>query len=725
MLICINNETHKKGSSHHHQQITLQHNNNTKTKLNPHLFTGFSNNFLNIVTYTIYGFVGFVVLIAIVVGFIQSYAWDVTIFLGCILLYGLYTCDFYSDIMFSIQLYNHSFNNDGKTTNIFWFFIASLVFLLFPVLGSIASYLRTQSNWESDASIGDRVRGWLRDWSTYLLFLTLLSGSSFAAINMVNCRLFGHPLFCMGLSHRHLKKFENQRLYSVIILENLPQLILQISYTITTKSITSTTIWAMIFGLLSIIWSIIDIIQSRRLFGNTTDFHTIFRIPCESDEILTKSKRLQLATHRFRDVFAGILRVHPYAIEVDLPSQTINGLVVNISVSQSDKHPRKIYAALDNTNLSGHLSKAIEQAWKLDDNVHVGIITMKEIGKRINELNTSEEENHNDYDSEELDKFEDYNFQMTAVNRLHSTSPSVTNTPGLPSRTPSVDIVPSVSTPTAGGNGNGDGNGNGNVGVGKRFSKRISGMFGFATNNGGGGHGAVNENGARANRLASASDVGRGGSLDVGANLGNIVPNPLSGQKIPFNDDRSSIQIEDSNNSDDDTNNNGGQVASGVPGIAVAKPLTKASVRLADKNNKLTNKNRKLNQELEKTKRMLEIAHQQYEQQYEQQQQQQQQQPQSQASHRQTVPVNNVNYYPPVTQVTQVVHYNNNVNPGYGQSEYYSSQAQPQINRYYTVQYSAQPVQRVPQVIPVRQESVQSFQQNVQDPRFRAESHML
>lgn len=266
--------------------------------------------------------------------------------------------------------------------------------------------MNTQSKWENDPSIGDRLRGWLRDWSTYLLSFTLLSGSSFAAINLVNVcvpvylvgnkctqiksgtavffvfffcvytrvtwscenfvvcvffsfqsRVFGHPLFCMGLSYRHLKKFENQRLYSVIVAENVPQLVIQIWFAVAQGELDQTTILAMISGTLSIVWSVVDVLQSRKLFATTHDYNTVFRIPCESADIMKKRHRLALATHRFNGVFAAILGVDPFAIEVDLPTLQEHGLIINFSVSQSKTHPRALYAALDNAHQRGQLAR--------------------------------------------------------------------------------------------------------------------------------------------------------------------------------------------------------------------------------------------------------------------------------------------------------------------------------------------------------------------------------
>merc|ERR1712241_1127180 len=123
-----------------------------------------------------------IVLILAVYATIEMYKDDVTIFVSSILLFGLYTWDFYSDILFSIEVWvqydlsNNDARNDTETTYL-WLFIFCIVFLVVPVLTGLSSLFRFQDKWTKDPSIGDRVKGWNRDWSTYLLFLTVMSGS--------------------------------------------------------------------------------------------------------------------------------------------------------------------------------------------------------------------------------------------------------------------------------------------------------------------------------------------------------------------------------------------------------------------------------------------------------------------------------------------------------------------------------------------------------------------
>ena len=124
----------------------------------------------------------------------------------------------------------------------------------------------SQSQWNNDPTIKERVNYFLMHYNLALIALAALSGSAFSAIEICNSQAFGIEsllfcifvcyfvilffgccvncvLFCvfvfvncfegleffnMGLTERHLKAFNSKRLYSTILYENLPQLCIQL-----------------------------------------------------------------------------------------------------------------------------------------------------------------------------------------------------------------------------------------------------------------------------------------------------------------------------------------------------------------------------------------------------------------------------------------------------------------------------------------------------------------
>eukprot|EP01084_Bolivina_argentea_P269736 458494_1 len=110
------------------------------------------------------------------------------------------------------------------------FLIALCVCIIFIIIPSVFSlfqvYYHSKKEWSSD----DRIRGWLVKYSNMLYIISILTGSSFAAVDIMNSNLFGLQYFEMGLSNKQRILFKTKRIYSVVMLENIPQLALQIWY---------------------------------------------------------------------------------------------------------------------------------------------------------------------------------------------------------------------------------------------------------------------------------------------------------------------------------------------------------------------------------------------------------------------------------------------------------------------------------------------------------------
>ena len=127
----------------------------------------------------------------------------------------LYLIDFYSDLLFNVQLIacyyyllsNHS--NDDLDNNLNDFgdssllkidnypfielFILSIfgaVFIIVPFVVAFGKLFKFEMYWQKDVSIGERMRAWIQDWGSYLLIVTIISGSPFGSVNLANVCIF-------------------------------------------------------------------------------------------------------------------------------------------------------------------------------------------------------------------------------------------------------------------------------------------------------------------------------------------------------------------------------------------------------------------------------------------------------------------------------------------------------------------------------------------------------
>lgn len=69
----------------------------------------------------------------------------------------------------------------------------------------------------------------------------------------------------MGLTERHIKKFQRKRFYSTVIFENLPQLFIQIWYFIDRKDSDLVATLAFISSVASVFLAMIDVYSSLSL----------------------------------------------------------------------------------------------------------------------------------------------------------------------------------------------------------------------------------------------------------------------------------------------------------------------------------------------------------------------------------------------------------------------------------------------------------------------------
>ena len=134
--------------------------------------------------------------------------------IGALLAFFMQTMDMISDCFFIAQLnIENKIELDTTYTIIFY---VSILFIVLPAMTALFQlYFHSKKHWLED----NHTRSWLRKFSSLLLILSIITGSSFAATNLLNSYLFQLEIFDMGLTQRQLKGFNTKRVYSIVILE--------------------------------------------------------------------------------------------------------------------------------------------------------------------------------------------------------------------------------------------------------------------------------------------------------------------------------------------------------------------------------------------------------------------------------------------------------------------------------------------------------------------------
>ena len=96
------------------------------------------------------------------------------------------------------------------------FLYLCIAFIVIPSLLSLFQvYYYSSRIWGED----NKIREWLLKYAKLLYVTSVLTGSSFTAVEIMNSNIFGLSYFEMNLTHRQRIAFKTQRIYSVVMLE--------------------------------------------------------------------------------------------------------------------------------------------------------------------------------------------------------------------------------------------------------------------------------------------------------------------------------------------------------------------------------------------------------------------------------------------------------------------------------------------------------------------------
>ena len=242
------------------------------------------------------------------------------------------------------------------------------LFIILPVIANLIQLHHEIQEWMRNTYSQHTVQPWIQSHLRFLYMLSILCGSAFAAVNICNSNLFHLSIFNMGLNKRQKATFKNERLLSNVILENIPQLILQMIFLILTvgSSISSITLIAMIFSIISMLSTIFDY-QSSSLFFKCESI-TVIEMSIESKQLAnTQHKKFdRIIVHHRNPIcheLAKIICVDRRLIEIILSIQTTTGAKLIFYIRNNDSRDEKLGAtivtAIRNAIDSGQLTQVM------------------------------------------------------------------------------------------------------------------------------------------------------------------------------------------------------------------------------------------------------------------------------------------------------------------------------------------------------------------------------
>eukprot|EP01083_Nonionella_stella_P166877 559323_1 len=301
---------------------------------------------------------------------------------------ALDVCDTVLDILFALNL--TLYFNETKSIQFLVAAIASYVFIIFPITYSIIQLvMKSRKWWETD----DDIRSWWTDNSKVLYLLSICTGSSYTAVEIVNCNAFQLDVFTMGLKKPQRIQFNTKRVYGIVLCENIPQVGIQIWY-LTTVGLDLTALLSIIFSLISIVTATLTICTQKILIRNQEFEKISFHISGE-EIVPSVSNKIK----GIKSKIGLLLGISRKLIEIPRAKLVSGGLKFEIYlfINNIESNDLDYVRVMNEALKNGKLMNIFQEEWDLTGTVNISNLEFEYIESRIqqkeSELRTLKRDN--------------------------------------------------------------------------------------------------------------------------------------------------------------------------------------------------------------------------------------------------------------------------------------------------------------------------------------------
>eukprot|EP01083_Nonionella_stella_P019334 53772_1 len=171
------------------------------------------------------------------------------------LLVSLNIYDFISDINLSISIFKNERIKYSVDNIVLWLGVLSVVFIVFPFSSNILYAMRITS--QSAIKQSPSARAWLTKHLAMFIVLCIACAGTYPVLLLCSSRIFALDFFNMGLLSIDLHELSKIKIRSTIFMENCPQLLIQIVYSIVISDVADATYLAFVASSLSIVSSMV------------------------------------------------------------------------------------------------------------------------------------------------------------------------------------------------------------------------------------------------------------------------------------------------------------------------------------------------------------------------------------------------------------------------------------------------------------------------------------
>ena len=265
-----------------------------------------------------------------------------------ILVLGIQVWDLVSDLYLSFEILD--VYNEKKQRIFAYIFVASMFFSVFPYITNlvIAANIRRYDDVQKNIA----ATSWMNQRSALFVILTVVTGGSHAALAVLSSNVFGLEIFTTGLTKYELNRLQKIKIFSTIILENLPQIGIQFWYSDLIGEFSPTTRLAFSASILSVVATVLTSIVSRE--GNFKGAHPSYYIsfgnpdgPRKSSiagrkqsnvhgDVLQKIRKHRWQRNALTERLAKALQIPKTNLEIGYVFLTNQGCIIHIIHAVSD-----------------------------------------------------------------------------------------------------------------------------------------------------------------------------------------------------------------------------------------------------------------------------------------------------------------------------------------------------------------------------------------------------
>eukprot|EP01083_Nonionella_stella_P039104 106354_1 len=240
----------------------------------------------------------------------------------------LATLDMVSDCFFAVEV---------SIREMRIIFYGSVLFIGLPSLVALFQlHFHTTKYWLD----GGRVTPWIQKYIAVLLLVSIVTGNAFAAVSLMNSGLYHMDVFYMGLTKYQLQTFNIQKMYSIVFLEDVPQLCLQSYYLWISEDVHNPiAISSIILSMVSIIVSAMHLSIEKQI--NYQQKYVIVKLHITGEYVEQKLSNCKTLSHDLKRGLGKYLNKDAKRIEIIKPTDINHGVKVRIIITKNGRNQRQ------------------------------------------------------------------------------------------------------------------------------------------------------------------------------------------------------------------------------------------------------------------------------------------------------------------------------------------------------------------------------------------------